>query len=88
MHKTDAHPCPPMNNNIAPMPTQNPWVWVGMDMGMGMDTQCRALFPSDSLIEQVTEALDFFIGKMHRAEQYLQKDGVFRNWVVGVEVPW
>jgi len=21
MHKTDAHPCPLMNNNIAPMPT-------------------------------------------------------------------
>jgi hypothetical protein len=35
------HPCPLMNNNIAPMPTQNPWVWVGMGMGMG--TQCRAL---------------------------------------------
>jgi hypothetical protein len=35
MHKTDAHPCPPMNNNIAPVPTQNPWVWVGMGMGMG-----------------------------------------------------
>ena len=35
--------CPPMNNNIAPMPTQNPWVWVGMGMGMGMGTQCRAL---------------------------------------------
>jgi hypothetical protein len=30
MHKTDGHPCPPMNNNIAPMPTQNPWAWVGM----------------------------------------------------------
>jgi hypothetical protein len=27
MHKTDAYPCPPMNNNIAPMPTQNPWAW-------------------------------------------------------------
>jgi hypothetical protein len=50
MHKADAHPCPPMNNsiapmpthdnNIAPMPTQNPWVWVGMGMGIG--TQCRA----------------------------------------------
>ena len=25
MHKTHAHPCPPMNNNIAPMPFQNPW---------------------------------------------------------------
>ena len=26
MHKTDAHPCPPMNNNIAPMPTYaHPW---------------------------------------------------------------
>ena len=34
-----AHPCLPMNNNIAPMPTQNPWAWVGMGMG----TQCRAL---------------------------------------------
>jgi hypothetical protein len=34
-----------MNNNIAPMPTQNPWVWVwvGMGMGMGMGTQCKAL---------------------------------------------
>ena len=21
------HPCPPMNNNIAPCPTQNPWEW-------------------------------------------------------------
>ena len=39
IHKTDAHWCPPMNNNIAPMPTQNPWTWVGMGMG----TQCRAL---------------------------------------------
>jgi len=39
MHKTDAHPCPPMNDNIAPMSTQNPW----MGMGMGMGTQCRAL---------------------------------------------
>ena len=28
MHKTDAHPRPPMNNNIAPMPTQNPWAWI------------------------------------------------------------
>jgi hypothetical protein len=28
VHKTDAHPCPPMNNNIAPMATQNPWAWV------------------------------------------------------------
>jgi hypothetical protein len=36
MHKTDANPCPPMNNNIAPMPTQNPWAWVGMGMSMGM----------------------------------------------------
>jgi hypothetical protein len=52
MHKTDAHPCTPINNNIAPMPTQNPWAWMGMDghghgwtwmgMGMGMGTQCRA----------------------------------------------
>jgi len=24
---THAHPCPPMNNIIAPMPTQNPWAW-------------------------------------------------------------
>jgi hypothetical protein len=24
-----------MNNNIVPMPTQNPWVWVDMGMGMG-----------------------------------------------------
>jgi hypothetical protein len=43
MHKIDAHPCPPMNNNITPMLTQNPWAWVGMGMGMGMGTQCRAL---------------------------------------------
>ena len=28
-----------MNNNVAPMPTQNPWAWVGMGMG----TQCRAM---------------------------------------------
>jgi hypothetical protein len=28
MHKSGAHPCPPMNNNIAPMPTQNPCAWV------------------------------------------------------------
>ena len=41
--ETNAHPCPLMNNNIAPMPTQNPWVWVGMGMSMGMGTQCRAL---------------------------------------------
>jgi hypothetical protein len=38
---THAHSCPPMNNNIAPMPTQNPWAWVGMGMGMG--TLRRAL---------------------------------------------
>ena len=37
-----------MNNNIAPMPTQNPWVWVGMGMGMG--TQCRALVRSYAII--------------------------------------
>ena len=36
---THAHLCPPMNNNIAPMPTQKPWAWVGMGMG----TQRRAL---------------------------------------------
>jgi hypothetical protein len=24
MHKTDARPCPPMNNNIAPIPTCEP----------------------------------------------------------------
>jgi hypothetical protein len=38
MYKTDAHPCPHMNNNITPMPIQNP-----KPMGMGMGTQCRAL---------------------------------------------
>jgi hypothetical protein len=32
-----------MNNNLEPMPTQNPWAWVGLGMGMGMGTQCRAL---------------------------------------------
>jgi hypothetical protein len=36
-----SRPCPPMNNNIAPMPTQNPWIWVGMGMDTG--TQCRTL---------------------------------------------
>jgi hypothetical protein len=47
MHKTDAHSCPPMNNNIAPMPTQNPWAWVGMGMG----TQCRALVERHDVYE-------------------------------------
>jgi hypothetical protein len=42
-HKTDSHPYLPMNNNITPMPTQNPWAWVGMGMGMGMGTQHRAM---------------------------------------------
>jgi hypothetical protein len=28
-----------MNNNIAALPIQNPWAWVGMGMGI----QCRAL---------------------------------------------
>jgi hypothetical protein len=34
-----------MNNNIKPMPTQNPkpMAWVGLGMGMSMGTQCRAL---------------------------------------------
>ena len=32
-----------ITNNIAPMPTQNPWAWVGMGTGMSMGTQCRAL---------------------------------------------
>jgi hypothetical protein len=43
---THAHPCPPMNNNIEPMPTQNPWAWVGSGMGVRIEnyTQCRALF--------------------------------------------
>ena len=27
MYKTDAHPWPPINIKIAPMPTQNPWAW-------------------------------------------------------------
>ena len=56
MHKTDAHPwtiishpCPPMNNNIAPMPPQNPWVGVGMGMSMG--TQCRALLYTQAQVE-------------------------------------
>ena len=31
-----------ITNNIAPMPTQNPWAWVGKGMG----TQCRALVVS------------------------------------------
>jgi hypothetical protein len=35
-----------MNNNIEPMPTQNPWAWVHLGMGMGMGTQCRALMTS------------------------------------------
>ena len=49
---TYAHPCPPMNNNIAPMPTQNPWAWVGISMG----TQCRALHGSQLVeIIQVVE---------------------------------
>ena len=39
------------------------------------------------MIEQVTEALDF-IGKTRRAERYLQKDEVFMNWIVDVEVLW
>ena len=51
---TYAHPSPPMNNNIAPMPTQNPWAWVGMgmdmDMGMCMGTQCRLMEFSRHLI--------------------------------------
>jgi hypothetical protein len=40
---THAHPCLPMDNNIEPMPTQNPWARVGLGMGMG--TRCRALVP-------------------------------------------
>jgi hypothetical protein len=55
MHKIDAHPCAPMNNNIAPMPTQNPWVWVGMGMGMGMGTRCRALLQSDDVGGRIFE---------------------------------
>ena len=43
MHKTDAHPCPPIHNNIAPMPTLHP-------KPMGMGTQCRALLPSSSTV--------------------------------------
>jgi hypothetical protein len=27
------HPCPPINNNMAPMPTQNPWAWAP-DVGL------------------------------------------------------
>ena len=38
-----SHSYPPMNYNIAPMPTQNPWV------GMGMGTQCRALPVTNTL---------------------------------------
>ena len=33
-----------MKNNIAPMPTHRPWAWVGM----GVDTQCRALLEATS----------------------------------------
>ena len=38
------NPCPPMstmNNNIAPMPTQNPWVQELMGVGVG--AQCRSM---------------------------------------------
>jgi hypothetical protein len=42
-----------MNNNITPMPTQNPWAWVGMGMGMG--TQCRALL--HTVLEGPTEGV-------------------------------
>ena len=41
-----------MNNNIAPMPTQNPWgmggddMGIGMGVGVGVGTQCRALLPT------------------------------------------
>jgi len=38
MHKTDAHPCPPINNKHRTHAHPKP-----MGMGMGMGTQCRAL---------------------------------------------
>jgi hypothetical protein len=60
MHKTDAHPCPTMNNNVAPMPTQNPCTWVGMGMGMG--TRCRALLLIKGSTPHLTSGALVFIG--------------------------
>jgi hypothetical protein len=58
-----------MNNNIAPMPTQNPWAWVGM--GTGMSTQRRAMVlnlrvhPSDN-VHFVDDVVFFcFLDGMH-----------------------
>jgi hypothetical protein len=51
-----------MNNNIAPMPTQNPWAWVGMG------TQRRALVlnlrihPSDNV--HFVDDVVFFVSWM------------------------
>jgi hypothetical protein len=47
MHKTDAHPCPPMTNKIAPMPTQNPWAWV---WAPNVGLWCIALVQSSMLV--------------------------------------
>jgi hypothetical protein len=40
---THAHPCPPMNNNIEPMPTTKSMCMGGFGHGDGYGTQCRAL---------------------------------------------
>ena len=44
------NPCPSMNNNLTPMPTQNPWAWAMMGMDMGVGTQCRALLVLEYVI--------------------------------------
>ena len=52
-----SHPCPPMNNNISPMPTQNPWAWVGMDIG----AQCRAMMYTPKVSTRCQYAIMFQI---------------------------
>ena len=40
-------------NRCPPMPTQNPWVWVGMG------TQCRALYHTIGWIYKIKQKLYF-----------------------------
>ena len=53
-----------ITNNIAPMPTQNPWAWVGMGMG----TQCRALTPTNSYRSPTLLGLGLSLGLLYWRE--------------------
>ena len=66
-----SHPCQPMNNIIAYMPTQNPWAWVwAPNAGLWY-------VPSHSIrLDKVSYATIFFSDSKHRVDAKLVEVGI------------